>query len=208
MRQRGALETRMEFFGNGSAAHRLAALEDDRLVAGFGEIKRGDQAIVTGADDHHRGLGHQMRPPFQSLRICRAASRPGAPMMPPPGCVAEPHMYRFFMGVRYCAHPGTGRKKKSCSSDSSPWKMLPSVSPHSRSRSSGVNTWRCRISSRMLGIRPAIVSTTASPNASRWSSQVLPSESSYGAYCTKQLMTCFPGGAMDGSTMVGMIMSM
>ena len=30
----------------------------------------------------------------------------------------------------------------------------------------------------------------------------------YGAYWTKQLMTCLPGGAIDGSTSVGMIMSM
>ena len=29
-----------------------------------------------------------------------------------------------------------------------------------------------------------------------------------GAHCTKQLMTCLPGGAIDGSTSVGMIMSM
>ena len=28
-------------------------------------------------------------------RISSAALRPGAPMMPPPGCVADPHMYRF-----------------------------------------------------------------------------------------------------------------
>ena len=35
-----------------------------------------------------------------------------------------------------------------------------------------------------------------------------PSASWYGAYCTKQLMMCLPGGAMRGSTRVGMIMSM
>src|SRR5205085_4275780 len=55
-----------------------------------------------------------------SRMMCMAGNRPGAAIIPPPGCVAEPHMYRFFMGVRYCAHPGTGRKKKSCSSESSP----------------------------------------------------------------------------------------
>ena len=57
---------------------------------------------------------------FLSFSICIAALRPGAPMMPPPGCVAEPHMYRSRIGVRYCAQPGAGRKKKSCSSVSSP----------------------------------------------------------------------------------------
>src|SRR5258706_189720 len=29
---------------------------------------------------------------FLSFNICSAAFLPGAPMMPPPGCVAEPHM--------------------------------------------------------------------------------------------------------------------
>jgi hypothetical protein len=27
--------------------------------------------------------------------ILSAALRPGAPMMPPPGCVADPHIHRF-----------------------------------------------------------------------------------------------------------------
>ena len=61
----------------------------------------------------------------------------------------------------------------------------------------------------MFGANSAIRSMTASPNASRWSSQVPELGSSlYGAYWTKQLMTCLPGGAIDGSTRVGMIMSM
>ncbi len=50
---------------------------------------------------------------------------------------------------------------------------------------------------------------TASPNASRiFASHTAPSASSYGAHCTKQLMTCLSGGAIDGSTRVGIIMSM
>ena len=47
----------------------------------------------------------------------------------------------------------------------------------------------------MFGARSAMVSTTVSPKASRCSSQV-PSARWYGAYCTKQLTTCLPGGAM------------
>ena len=63
--------------------------------------------------------------------------------------------------------------------------------------------------SLMFGANSAIRSMTASPNASRLSSQVPSSGASlYGAYWTKQLMTCLPGGAMPGSTRVGMIMSM
>ena len=61
----------------------------------------------------------------------------------------------------------------------------------------------------MFGTRSAIVSSTVSPNASRAaSSHTAPSARWYGAYWTKQLMSCLPGGAIDGSTSVGMIMSM
>ncbi|SVA42158.1 uncharacterized protein METZ01_LOCUS95012, partial [marine metagenome] len=31
-----------------------------------------------------------------SRRISLAALAPGAPITPPPGCVLEPHMYKFF----------------------------------------------------------------------------------------------------------------
>src|SRR5579871_449017 len=127
--------------------------------------------------------------------------------MPPPGCVAEPHMYRFLIGVRYWAHPGTGRKKKSCSSESSPWKMLPSLNPHSRSRSKGVTTCFSMMMSFRLGAYSLIVSTTVLPKASFWSSQFNPGRSLYGAYCTKHDITCFPGGATDGSVSEGITMS-
>ena len=62
---------------------------------------------------------------------------------------------------------------------------------------------------RMSGNRSSIVSITFWPNASRLaSSHTAPSARWYGAYWTKQLMTCLPGGAIEGSTRVGMIMSM
>src|SRR6476620_12224992 len=128
-------------------------------------------------------------------------------MMPPPGCVADPHMYRFLIGVRNCAQPGTGRKKKSCSRESSPWKILPSLSPNSRSRSSGVSTCLFRIMLFKFGAYSEIVSITVLPNASRWSSQFNPGRSLYGAYCTKHDITCFPGGATDGSVSDGITMS-
>src|SRR5262245_12343289 len=81
-----------------------------------------------------------------------------------------------------------------------------SESPHSRSRSSGVTTCRCRMMFLMLGACSAIVSTTVSPKASRSLSQS--PLRLYGAYCTKQDMTCLPGGASEGSVSVGMTMSM
>ncbi len=61
----------------------------------------------------------------------------------------------------------------------------------------------------MSGNRSSSVSITFCPNASRSASfHSLPGSSLYGAYCTKQLMMCLPGGAIDGSTSVGMMQSM
>src|SRR6478609_11504909 len=85
--------------------------------------------------------------------------------------------------------------------------MLPSLRPHSRSRSGGVTTCRCRTIDLKLGAYSAIVFTTVSPKASRWSSQLL-SARWYGAYWTKHDITCLPGGAIDGSVNDGMTMSM
>src|SRR5215475_13333393 len=112
------------------------------------------------------------------------------------------------MGVRNCAYPGTGRRKNNCSSESSPWKMLPSLKPNSRSRSSGVSTCLLLIMLFKLGAYSAMVSITLLPKASRWSSQFNPGRSLYGAYCTKHDMTCLPGGATDGSVSDGITMSM
>src|ERR1700689_188022 len=58
-----------------------------------------------------------------------------------------------------------------------------------------------------FGAYSEIVSMTALPNASRCSSHV-PLLSLYGAYCTKHDMTCFPGGATEGSVREGITISM
>jgi glycogen debranching enzyme len=87
--------------------------------------------------------------------------------------------------------------------------MLPSVRPVISSISSGVSTCLCRIRLRMFGNRPSSVEITVSPNASRSAAvHVRPSLRWYGAYWTKHDITCFPGGAIDGSTSVGMMQSM
>src|SRR6185437_1092247 len=49
------------------------------------------------------------RQPLKSRMISRAALCPGAPVTPPPGCAPDPHRYSPFTGVRYLAHPATGR---------------------------------------------------------------------------------------------------
>src|SRR5208283_2816288 len=157
----------MKFLRNRAAADYRPAFEHEGLESSFGEIEGGDQPVVSCAEDNDVALfGHRYFVPLQCFRISSAARRPGAPMMPPPGCVADPHIYRFLIGVRYCAHPGTGRRKNNCSSESSPWKMLPSLNPHSRSRSSGVTTCFWMMMSLMLGAYSAIVLTTVSPKAS------------------------------------------
>ena len=81
----------------------LGALQHHDLLVRLREVRRGDEAVVAGAD--HDGVDprrHQAarRPFFFSFRYSSAAIRPGAPMMPPPGCVADPHIQRFATGVR------------------------------------------------------------------------------------------------------------
>ena len=64
---------------------RMALLDDEDVLARPGEVVRGDEAIRPGADDE-RVVAH-----LPSFRMRIAARRPEAPMMPPPGCVPEPH---------------------------------------------------------------------------------------------------------------------
>ena len=82
----------------------LVALEHEDLLTGLREVGGRDEAVVAAADhdDVERLLRHQaaLRPFFFSLRYSSAAIRPGAPMMPPPGCVAEPHIHSLSTGVR------------------------------------------------------------------------------------------------------------
>ena len=88
----------MDLFGDGGAADDTAPLEHQRPEAGLREVARGDEAVVPAADDDDVAAGRSRRahartlPLRQSESSLRAALRPGAPMMPPPGCVAEPHM--------------------------------------------------------------------------------------------------------------------
>src|SRR5687768_16913814 len=132
MRKRGDPESWMELFGDGGAANDRPRFEHERLHASPRQHGCRREAIVTAADEDD--VGHLDPPSFAAsestlARLRRrgvrrssssAALRPGAPMMPPPGCVADPHIYRLLMGVRYLAHPGTGRRNSNCSSASSP----------------------------------------------------------------------------------------
>src|SRR3954468_6856072 len=180
----------------------LARLEHDDPQSGATQIRRANESVVARADDDRvvrQAAASELSPLRlrQARSTATAALRPGAPEMAPPGCADEPHSHRSRSGVAYPA-PSIGRPLNSCSSSSSPWKMFPSVRPKRASMSGGASTWRWRIFSGRSGAYLAIAATTASPNASRWSSHD-PFASSYGAYWTKHAMTCFPGGATEGS---------
>src|SRR5512138_3546435 len=75
--------------------------------------------------------------------------------------------------------------------------MLPPVMPAIDSISFGVMTCIPTIALRMFGAYCSMVAMTFSPNCARLSSSQPPS-TSYGAYCTKQDITCCPGGAISG----------
>ena len=81
----------MDLFGYGRTAGDPAAFQHERRESRFREVEGRNQSIVAGANDDNslRSARHQR---FQSLRIFFAALSPGAPMMPPPGWVADPHM--------------------------------------------------------------------------------------------------------------------
>src|SRR5207302_3001827 len=90
----GTLKAGVNLLINDGAADGVAPFEDQRRKAGFREIVGGHESVVSSADDHDtiQRRGHQSVPRFQSPRIMLAAFSPGAPMMPPPGWVAEPHI--------------------------------------------------------------------------------------------------------------------
>src|SRR5215470_14790302 len=106
----------MKLFGHCAAAHHLTAFQHHWLESALRQIKRGDQPIVAAANDQHflserhfqlparAACGaltlpreeflppESLDPPFHSFKITWLAIRPGAAIIPPPGCVAEPHI--------------------------------------------------------------------------------------------------------------------
>jgi hypothetical protein len=89
VRERGRFEPGREILCDRAPANNRSSLEEERLAPGLCEIERSDQSIVPGSDHHHIVPSHFRAVSFK-IRI--AAFRPGAPMIPPPGCVAEPHI--------------------------------------------------------------------------------------------------------------------
>ncbi len=94
---------RCELLARRAAADDRPPLEHERLPSGLRKIEGGDERVVAASDDDcltHFPIRRQesggLLPPAYflevSLMIRIAAFRPGAPMMPPPGWVADPHM--------------------------------------------------------------------------------------------------------------------
>jgi hypothetical protein len=53
-----------DFFGDGGAAENPTALQDQNFFAGFGQIGRVDETVVTAADDDNVvGLRHSFKTP-------------------------------------------------------------------------------------------------------------------------------------------------
>ncbi len=68
----------------------MTLLDHEDALSSARQVVSGDEAVRARAD--HDGV----EPPpvathVPSFRMRIAASRPDAPMMPPPGCVPEPH---------------------------------------------------------------------------------------------------------------------
>ena len=100
----GAVNPGAGWVGAEDPADLLGALQDQDLLPGLCEVGGRDEPVVAAADqdDVELLLRHQaaLRPFFFSLRYSSAAIRPGAPMIPPPGWVADPHIQSLSTGVR------------------------------------------------------------------------------------------------------------
>ena len=130
-------------------------------------------------------------------------------MIPPPGCVAEPFMYRPRSGVRYRAHPGTGPVEEQLLQRQLALEDValgqPEVALDVERRLD------LHVQDQVADVRHALLDRGEHRLAERVPLVVPRAQLRsrlYGAYWTKHEMMCLPGGAIDGSTSVGMIMSM
>jgi hypothetical protein len=101
MRKRRRAKTRMKLLGYCAATDNVAPFENNRFESALRQIECSDECVGTAPDKNNLlSDGHgQLAALFQSFRITWLAMRPFAPMMPPPGCVAEPHINRLSTGV-------------------------------------------------------------------------------------------------------------
>ncbi len=98
----GARTPASDLDGVEDPADPLPALEHQHPAPGLAEVGGGGEPVVARADDDRVEplRRHAALPPVRVPSSSSAAIRPGAPMIPPPGCVAEPHIHRSLIGVR------------------------------------------------------------------------------------------------------------
>ena len=94
VRQRRSFKSRVKLFGDRAATDDFTAFQHHRLESALRQIIRGDQRVVASANKNYfLSDGHgQFAAFFHSFRMTWLAMRPFAAMMPPPGCVADPHI--------------------------------------------------------------------------------------------------------------------
>ncbi len=69
MGEAGATKSRMEFRSDGAPTDGGLTFHDQRLEAGFGEIKCGDQPVVSSTDDDDvASFGHRLAGPLRLLQ--------------------------------------------------------------------------------------------------------------------------------------------
>jgi len=86
----------VEFVRRATAAWGLRAVHEQDAPSSHPESRRRDQAVDAGADHDVVVATHTDLDASSVL----AASSPGEPMIPPPGCVAEPQDHSPSTGVR------------------------------------------------------------------------------------------------------------
>ncbi len=97
VQQPGAAIPRMELEPRSQTPDGVASLDDKHLPAAARQHRRRGQAVGPRADDDDiEGGAHSSPDP----RSAFAASSPGAPMIPPPGCAPDDPSQRFLIGVR------------------------------------------------------------------------------------------------------------
>ena len=107
VQQPGGPVPRMKLLTGGQSADEVAPLQHQDPAAFLGKQRSRRQAVVTRSDHDDVVARHRYTAPDPSMVL--AASSPGPPITPPPGCVPDAHIQRSRTGVRYRLHPETGR---------------------------------------------------------------------------------------------------
>ena len=78
VRESGAAEAGMKFFGDGRAAGLSAALQHQRLESGLRQVEGGDQSVMAATDDHDVALLlGQLRLPLEVFQNFESRQPPG-----------------------------------------------------------------------------------------------------------------------------------